>query len=189
MRAEKNLLKQEVRDKITRFESFVIMQYTGLSANAANEFRREIGKIGGDVEVVRKRVLIKAAEDAEITLDLASLPGHIGLVFLGTDPIESTKYVVQFGKDRDKAVQVIGGRFEGRLYSGADVERLATLPGKNEMRAHLLSIFEAPLSQTLAVIEALLSSVPYCLDNKGKLEENPDAGSSEAENSEVGSSV
>lgn len=178
MREEKNLLKQEIRDKITRYESFIVVQYARFTANAANEFRREIGKIGGDVEVVRKRVLIKAAEDAGVELDLASLPGHVGLVFLGSDPIESTKYVVQFGKDRDKVVQVIGGRYEGQLYSGEDVERLATLPGKNEMRAQLLSTLEAPLSQTLAVIEALLSSVPYCLDNKGKQEENPETGDS-----------
>jgi large subunit ribosomal protein L10 len=171
MRAEKELLKQEIRDKIGRFESFIIMQYAGLTANVANEFRREIGKVGGDVEMVRKRVLVKAAEDAGVTLDLSSLPGHIGLVFFGRDPIESTKTVIKFSQDREKIIQVIGGRFEGQLYTGADVERLSTLPGKDEMRAQFLSILEAPLSQTLAVIDALLASIPYCLDNKGKEEE------------------
>lgn len=171
MRSEKQLLKDEIKDKIERFESFVIMQYTSLKANTANDFRRAVGKIGGDVEMVRKRVLLKAAEDAGLELDLSSLPGHIGIVFLGEDPIESTKTVIKFSQDREKVIQVIGGRFDGQLYSGADVERLSTLPGKDEMRAQLLSVFEAPLSQTLAVIEALLTSVPHCLENKSK-EEN-----------------
>jgi large subunit ribosomal protein L10 len=170
MRAEKELLKQEIKDKLKRFRSFVIMQYAGLSANTANEFRRQMGSAGGDVEMVRKRVLLKAAEDAGVKLDLSSLPGHIGIVFLGEDPIETTKMVFKFSQDREKVIQVIGGHFDGQLYTGADVERLSTLPGKNEMRAQLLSVLEAPLSQTLAVIEALLSSVPYCLDNKGKQE-------------------
>jgi large subunit ribosomal protein L10 len=175
MRTEKEFLKREIKDKIERFESFVIMQYSGLNANMANEFRREMGKIGGDVEVVRKRVLLKAAEDMGVQLDLASLPGHIGIVFLGQDPIESTRTVIKFSQDREKVIQLIGGRFDGQLYSGADVERLSTLPGKNEMRAQLLSVFEAPLSQTLAVIEALLASVPYCLENKSKGEETEEA--------------
>lgn len=175
MRKEKELLKREITDKIERFKSFVIMQYFGLNANIANEFRREMDKAGGDVEVVRKRVLLKAAEDAGVQLDLSSFTGHIGIVFLGQDPIESTKTVIKFGQDRDKVIQVIGGRFDGRLYSGADVERLSTLPGKNEMRAQLLSVFEAPLSQTLAVIEALLTSIPYCLDNKSKEEKTENA--------------
>lgn len=168
MRPEKELLKQEIKNKIERFESFVIMQYAGLGANTANEFRREISGIGGDVEVVRKRVLLKAAEDAGVHLELSSLPGHIGIVFFEKDPIESTKTVIKFSQDRDKVIQVIGGRFDGQLYTSAEVERLSTLPGKNEMRAQLLSVLEAPLSQTLAVVEALLMSVPYCLDNKSK---------------------
>lgn len=168
MRSEKGLLKKEIKDKFDRFGSFVIMQYARLSANTANDFRRQVGKAGGDVEVVRKRVLIKAAEDAGIALDHTSLPGHIGIVFLGEDPIEATKMVFKFSQDREKVIQVIGGRFDGQMYTGADVERLSTLPSKDEMRAQFLSVLEAPLSQTLAVIEALLTSVPYCLDNKGK---------------------
>lgn len=174
MRAEKELLKREIKEKIDRFESFVIIQYAGLKANTANSFRREVEKIGGDVEVARKRVLLKAIADHQIALNLADLPGHIGLVFLGPDPIESTKIVVQFSKNSDKAVTVIGGRFEGQLYSGPDVERLATLPGKDEMRAQLLALLEAPMAQTLAVFEALLTSVPHCLNNKAGTEEGTD---------------
>ncbi|MCE2983560.1 MAG: 50S ribosomal protein L10 [Parachlamydia sp.] len=168
MRQEKQLLKQEIVDKIQRHPSFVIMQYAGLSANQANAFRRQLGRIGGDVEVVRKRVLFKAAQDAGIELEESALEGHIGLVFLGEDPIEATKAVYQFSQEQDKVIQVLGGRFDGRLYAGADVERLSKLPGKDEMRAHFLGTLEAPMSQTLAVVEALLASVAYCLDNKVK---------------------
>lgn len=176
MRPEKELLKQEIEGKLKHFGSFVIMQYASLSANAANDFRRQIGKTGGDVEVVRKRVLLKAAENAGMPLDLSSLPGHIGLVFLGQDPIETTKMVFKFSQDREKVIEVIGGRFDGKLYSGADVERLSKLPSKDEMRAQFLSTLEAPMAQTLAVIEALLTSVPYCLDNKCKQGEEANAG-------------
>lgn len=172
MRSEKELLKQEIKEKLDSFKSFVIMQYSGLTANMANEFRRQIGKIGGDVAMVRKRVLLKAAEDVGVALDASSLPGHIGIVFLAEDPIEATKTVFKFGQAQEKVIQVIGGRFDGQLYNGADVERLSTLPGKDEMRAQLLSVFEAPMSQTLAVIDALLTSVPNCLENKGKAGES-----------------
>ena len=170
MRAEKELLKQEIKDKINNFDAFLIMQYFGLTANVANELRREIGKTGGDIEVVRKGVFLKAADDVGIAIDLASLPGHVGVVFLGEDPIESTKTLFKFSQEREKVIQVLGGRFDGKMVTGADVERLSTLPGKDGMRAQLLGLFEAPLSQTLAVFEALLASVPYCLDNKAKEE-------------------
>lgn len=170
MKAEKELLKQEIRSKFDRYSSFIITQYKGLKANTANDFRRTIGKFGGEFEVVRKRVLIKAAEDAGIQLQLDDLGGHIGLVFLGQDAIESTKTVFKFSQDRDKILQVCGGRFDNQLYSGEDVEKLSKLPSKDEMRAQFLGLLEAPMAQTLAVMDAVLTSVVYCLDNKSKQE-------------------
>lgn len=168
MRPEKELLKNEVKDKFARYGSFVLMHYLGFSANAANAFRREIKSSGGEVEIVRKRILIKAAEDIGLQLNEFPLDGHIGLIFLGKDPIETAKIVFKFTKNREKTMAVLGGQFDGKLYGSKDVERLSNLPGKNEMRAQLLSVLEAPLSHTLSVISALLTSVPYCLDNKIK---------------------
>lgn len=171
MRQDKNILKDEIRSQIEHFSSFVIMNYTGLSANAVNQFRRDIAGLGGSLEMVRKRVLIKAAESAGIKLDLSSLPGHIGLVFAGNDPLEMTKLVFKYSQQPEKTIGVVGGRFEGQLYEAAQMERLSKLPSKDEMRAQLLATFEAPMAQTLAVMEALLTSVVYCLDNKCKQEE------------------
>ncbi|MDP1880633.1 MAG: 50S ribosomal protein L10 [Parachlamydiaceae bacterium] len=170
MRPEKELLKNEIKSKFNHYGSFVIVNYVKFSANAANAFRRQIRKLGGELEVVRKRVLVKAAEDVGVSLDQSFLTGHVGLVFLGEDPIETTKAVFAFAGEGEKAINVVGGQFDGKIYNGVDVKRLSELPGKDEMRAQLLSVLEAPLSHTLSVMAALLTSVPYCLDNKVKLE-------------------
>lgn len=171
MRKEKQLLLNEVKDQIEKYSSFVVMQNVGMSANKANEFRREVAKMGGNVEVMRKRMLVKAAQAAGVTLDVKDMPGHIGLVYTGKEPFEVTKFVFKFSQDNDKTIKVVGGRLEGKVYNGEDVEKLSKLPSKDEMRAELLSVFEAPMAQTLAVMDALLASVVYCLDNKSKLEQ------------------
>lgn len=169
MRKEKQLLLDEIKGQIESFNgSFVIMKYQGLSSNLANDFRREIANMGGSIEMVRKRVLIKAAENAGIKLSLEQLPGHIGIIFAGKDPLEMTKSVFKFSQNNAKVIEVIGGRYDGQLYSGPDVEALSKLPSKDEMRAQFLATLEAPQSQTLAVFEAIISSVVYCLDNKSK---------------------
>lgn len=170
MRQEKQLLLDEVEDHIKKRDSFVIMRYLGLTANKANDFRGNIAKQGGVVEIVRKRILIKAAKAAGIQLDIANLEGHIGLVFAGNDPLETAKVVFKFSDENGKTIKVIGGRFEGQLYNAADMEMLSKLPSKDEMRAQFLSVLEAPMSHTLSVMEAVLASVVYCLDNKCKQE-------------------
>lgn len=170
MRHEKQLLLDEIKNKIVESKSFILTRYNKMKANSAWDFRGSIAKVGGDYEVVRKRILIKAAAEAGINLDINNLEGHIGVVFPGADPIETTKVVFQYGQSNEKAIEVLGALLDGRLYLAKDVETLSKLPGKNEMRSQLLGLFEAPMAQTLAVMEALLTSVIYCLDNKGKEE-------------------
>jgi len=111
---------------------------------------------------------VKAAKEAGVDLDVDSLEGHIGIVLSGHDPLDTAKYVYKFSQDNDKVLEVIGGRFEGQLYNAAEMETLAKLPSKDEMRAQLLGVLQAPMSETLAVMDALVSSVVYCLDNKCK---------------------
>ncbi len=170
MRQEKQILLDEIEGQIRAQGSFVIMRYQGLNANQANDFRREVAKSGGTVEVMRKRVLLKAAHAAGIPLELDVLEGHIGLVFVGHDPLETAKAVFKFSKGTDKNIDVIGGRFDERLYNKADVTALAELPTKDEMRAQFLSVLEAPMAQTLAVMDALLASLVYCLQNRSEQE-------------------
>lgn len=171
MRQEKQILLDEIKGHMESYPSFVVMRHVGLTANTVSDFRRDVAKKGGNVEFVRKRVLVKAAEAAGIPLTLEMLPGHIGLVFVPQDPIELTKFVFQFSKDNEAGVEILGGRFEGKLYGASQVEMLSSLPSKDEMRAQFLGTLEAPLSHTLSVLDAILSSVVYCLDNKCKQEE------------------
>lgn len=167
---EKQLLLNEVKEQISKHGSFVVMRYASLTANKAGEFRRGISKLGGDVEVMRKRILRKAASTIELDISNIDLSGHIGLVYGGHDPLETTKFVFKFSQDNGKAIEVVGGRFEGQLYSGPEIAMLSQLPSKDQMRAQFLATLEAPMAQTLAVMNALLTSVAYCLDNKAKLE-------------------
>lgn len=168
MRKEKQFLLDEIKNQIETFGSFVLISYKGIEANRMNEFRRDIHKMKGSVEFVKKRLLIKAADNLGVDLNLSELPGHIGLILAKEDPIEMTKFVFKFRQDTDKKVDVVGGRIDGTLLSGDSVKTLSELPSKNEMRAQLLATLEAPMSHTLSVMEALISSVVYCLDNKAK---------------------
>lgn len=167
MRPEKQLLLDDIKDRITDSKAIVLASYKRLEPNVAAKFRTNLAASGGSLEVVKKRVLVKAAKDAGIVLDPALLQGHIAVVFANQDPVQTTKVVYQFCKENE-VLDVIGGRFEGSVCSASDVEQISKLPGKDEMRAQFLGTLEAPLSQTLAVIDALLTSVMHCLENKSQ---------------------
>ncbi len=181
MKREKQLLLDEIQDHMKRSSSFIITQYDKLTAVKANEFRREVAKVGGNFEVVRKRVFVKAASDIGIQFDVDDLKGHIGLVFSSTDPIEATKAIIKYSDDNDKVFTLAGGYVDGQTVNSEDMKKLAQLPGKDQMRAQLLGLFEAPMAQTLSVMDALLTSVMHCMDNRSEKEQGSEQqASSEA---------
>ncbi|MBI2743493.1 MAG: 50S ribosomal protein L10 [Chlamydiales bacterium] len=168
MRPEKQLLLDEIKQKIDSSKAFVLTKYSRLSPNVSAHFRQSLGKSGGSFEVVRKRILIKAAQAAGISLDGETLKGHIGVVFADADVVQTTKAFYEFSKENAEVFQVLGGQFEGKIVSAKDVEQISKLPSQLEMRAQFLATLEAPLGQTLAVMQALLTSVIYCVENKSQ---------------------
>ncbi len=166
MKQEKQLLLDEIKAQIEGASSFFVAKYSKLTANKANNFRREMRKIGGNFEIVRKRMFSKAAESFGMKFDLSKFEGHIGIIFASKDAIETTKAIIRFSDAHEKSFQLIAAKVEGQLLHESDVARIAALPSKDQMRAAFLGLLEAPMSQTLAAIDAVLSSVVYCLDNK-----------------------
>jgi len=108
--------------------SFLITEYKALEANKVSEFRNQLRKLGGNFEVVKKRIFLKALKEKGLQLRLDQLPGHIGLIFASLDPVETTKAVVTFSDANQKAISLVGASLDGVLIDQADVARIALLP-------------------------------------------------------------
>ncbi len=170
MRQEKQLLLDEIKDKIKEANALVLTRYQKLAPDLSADFRTKLLEVGGTFSVVKKRVLIKAAKEGGITLDPEMLEGHIGIMFASEDPISSTKVLFEFAKENKDNMEILAGQFEGRFCNAQDVKAISELPSQNEMRSQFLGLLEAPMSETLSVMESLLTSIMHCLENKSQQE-------------------
>lgn len=168
MRPEKQFLLDEIKDKIDGSKALLFTRYQKLTPNLASTLRSMLAQSGDGFEVVKKRILAKAAAESGFQVDLNAMEGHIAVVFASNDPIQTTKAIYQFKQSNEDILEVLGGRFEGKLYGAEDIEQISKLPSKEEMRSQLLATFEAPLSLFLGTVDAALCSVPYCLENKNQ---------------------
>lgn len=167
MRKEKQFLLDDIKSKIESAKAFIITRYDRVSANDMNQFRKDISGIGSDFEVMSKRVFIKAADAHGIEFKKETLQGHIGIVIADEDYISAAKEVSKYTKNSEK-MEILAGYIEGKMYDKESVIKLSELPNLDGMRAQFIGTLEAPMTQTLAVFEALLTSVIHCLDNKAK---------------------
>ncbi|MGB7979108.1 MAG: 50S ribosomal protein L10 [Chlamydiales bacterium] len=169
MRKEKPLLLDEIKKKIDGSSAMIVMSYDKLAPNASWQFRTLLGAAGSTLEVVKKRVFVKAAEQSGVKLDESLLKGHVGVVFVAqNDPMVSAKAVFKFSEENGNLIQVICGHIDGKIMPGAEVEMLSKLPGIDEMRAMLLGLFISPMSHMLSVMEAALAGPLSVIEQKSE---------------------
>lgn len=169
MRKEKPLLLDEIVEKIDGSTALLVASYEKLEPNTSWKFRELLGKSGGSFEIVKKRLLVKAAEKSGIPLDESLLKGHVGVVFVNQpDAMPSTKVVFKFSEENGNLLQVVCGHVDGKIVPGADLEALSKLPGLDEMRAMLLGLFTSPMSQMLSVVEAAIAGPLSVIEQKSE---------------------
>ncbi len=167
MRKEKQLLLDEIKQKIDASTAMIITRYNKLEPNASWQFRDLLAKSGSLFEVVRKRVFVKAAESAGLKVDESILNGHVGVVFVNQpDAMPSAKVVYKFSEENGQILEVLCGQIEGKMIPGTEIEMLSKLPGIDEMRATLLALFTSPMSQMLSVLEAVMAEPLSVLEQK-----------------------
>lgn len=155
MRKEKTFLLEEMEHKAANASAMLFMRYDRLEPNAVWELRSALAAQQSSLGVVKKRVFMKALAKTGVTLDETLLQGHIGVVFIsGADAMAPTKTTLKFSQDNGDVLQVLCGYIEGAMLPGSEVEMLSKLPSLDEMRASLLGLFTAPMSQMLSVLEA-----------------------------------
>ena len=170
MRKEKQFLLDEIKDQLADSNAFLLTSYQGMSPNLTSEFRKSVFETGGFFKVVKKRVFLKAAAEAAVSVDSDSLKGHIGIVYAGKDTIATTKDIYKFTSDNKDLLEVLGGLFEGKMCSPQDFKEISQLPSLEQMRAEFLGVLEAPMSGTVGAMEALLGGLISCVDQKAQKE-------------------
>src|SRR5438132_736303 len=106
MRREKQLLLDDIKDRMVTSKAVIVTRYSKLKPNTAAGFRIQLAKTGGSLAVVKKRVLVKAAKSAGFALRGDVLEGHIAVIFLEEDPFATTKSIYQFSDENDKILEI-----------------------------------------------------------------------------------
>src|SRR4051794_40462953 len=147
-RAEKETVVGTIKEKFDKMTSAVFLDFKGLNVEAVSKLRDEFRKSGVEYRVVKNSLVRHAVAHHGWAKKLDdSLVGMTGVAWSFEDPSAAAKVVKAFRKDHDK-LKVKAGLIEGQILSGDAVEsQLATMPGKNELRATLLATMQAPLTQ------------------------------------------
>lgn len=170
-REGKNALIGEVKGKFDKMTSAVFLDYKGMTVEQATKLRASFRQAGVEYKVVKNTLVRQALKDAAYIQKLDDvLVGMTGIAWSYEDPSAAAKVVKAFKKDEGDAgdkLQIKAGLIEGEVLDAKRVENeLATMPGKDELRAKLLATFQAPLQQLVALLNAPAQNFVYLLSAK-----------------------
>lgn len=143
---DKKALVAEVNEVAARAFSAVAAEYRGLSAGEFDLLRRQARDNGIYLHVVKNTLARRALVGTEFECMGEALVGPLVLGFSLEDPGAVGRVVKDFAKDHDKLV-VKAVSVGGQLYGAADLERLASLPTKEQALAMLMGVMQAPIAK------------------------------------------
>jgi large subunit ribosomal protein L10 len=170
-RAVKTTQIGEIKARFDKSTAAVFLDYKGMTVEAATKLRVEFRKAGVEYKVC-KNTLVKQALKGQKYVDKLSpaLAGMTGIAWSYEDPSAGAKVVKAFRKDAlGEKLQIKAGLIDGSVLNPEAVEeQLASMPGKDELRAKLLATFQAPMQQLVALLQAPTQNLVYLLSAKEK---------------------
>ena len=166
-RAAKEAMVDELKGKLAKATSLVVADYRGMTVPAVTGLRDEFRKAQCEYKVY-KNTLVKLAVAGTPMEPLGKLfEGTTAVIFSYESPSAPAKVATKAAKASDK-FKVKGAYFDGTVLDAKGVAGLATMPGKDELRAKLLATFLAPATDLVRTLAAGPLNFMYLLGAQEK---------------------
>ena len=151
-RAEKQVLIDELRTEFGSSPHAVLLDFKGLSVNAATEFRRKVRQAGSHYRVVKNSLAVRAVKGTPLEGLGSKFEGTTGVAYTGADPVALAKVLIDFQKEHP-ALSLKGGIVSGtEMLDAEGVKALSTMPSLPELRARLLGLLQTPATTLVRLL-------------------------------------
>jgi len=164
-RVTKEAQVSELKDKLGRVASIVLADYRGLDVPTVTGLRDEFRKVQCEYKVFKNTLVKLAIKGTKLEGMSKYLEGPTAMILSYEIPSAPAKVATKFAKEQEKFV-LKGGYFEGSVLDVKGIEALATMPGKDELRAKLLATFMAPATDFVRTLNAGAQNFMYLLAAK-----------------------
>ena len=137
--------------------------YTGLPVDEMTALRRALREAGVEYRVVKNTLASLAADKAGKPAIKDSISGQTGVALGYGEPTEPAKALTAFIRTSRSNLVIQGGELDGRALTAEDVERLAAMPGREELIATLLMRMNSPISGLVNVLNGPLAGLARVL--------------------------
>lgn len=162
-KTERQTTVEELAEQLRASPNLYVTDFSGLNVLRMTEFRRRLRAAGVRYVVVKNTLAQRALAANSVTELDQHLTGPTGLVLAGRDPVAAAKVLSDFAREFEKPT-IKGGLVDGRAVTPDQVQRLASLPSREQLLGQLAGTMQAPLAQFAGVMNGMLYQMVGALE-------------------------
>lgn len=170
-RVDKESEIKTLSEKLAKSKATFIVDFKGLKVDQVTDLRKKLFPVQSEMKVVRNTLARRALKSDTVMSDALadSFKGTNAFVFAYGDIAAAAKTLTVYAKDFE-VFQLKSGFMDGKKLDEKTIGFIATLPGKDQMRAQFLALLNTPATQLARTLNEVPSALARVL--KAKSEQN-----------------
>jgi large subunit ribosomal protein L10 len=152
--SQKQEVVAELAEVAAKAHSLVAAEYAGIPVGKMTEMRKKARESGVYLRVVKNTLASRAVVGTEFECVKDALVGPLLYAFSTEEPGAAGRLIKEFAKGNDKLQAKIVS-MGGKLMPGSDLDKLASLPTRDQAIAMLLSVLIEPATRVARVFKAI----------------------------------
>ena len=164
---QKKVVVAELANVAAKAHSLVAAEYSGLTVGQLTELRKKARQAKVFVKVAKNTLVSRAVEGTDYACVKDALVGPMLYAFSEEDPGAAGRLVKEFSKANDKLIPKVVA-IGGQMYPGSHVEKLASLPTREQALSILAGLLLQPATMLARVMAEPASQLARVLSKVGE---------------------
>ncbi|MDQ3634090.1 MAG: 50S ribosomal protein L10 [Acidobacteriota bacterium] len=180
-KAKKQADLEALTEQFKNSNSAMVLSFSKLTVEKDQQFRNELRETGADYRVVKNTLARLAVEGTPFETAKEHFKGVTSVATIDGEPIDLSKVISKYVTENKDVFQFKAGVVDGRVIDFSEVEKIATLPSKEELIGKLLYLFNAPAQRLATVLNAIPRDLAIVLKQVSERTENIPGDATEIE--------
>lgn len=151
---EKQAVIEEIKAKLEKAQSAVVIDYIGITVAEAVAMRKKLREANVDYTVYKNTLVNRAIKGTNFESLETILSGPSAFAFSYEDAVTPARVLNDIIKEYKK-MAFKGGVIEGRYYDGEGLKSIALLPSRDELIAKFMGSIQSPVSKAVRTFQAI----------------------------------